>query len=98
MADEKENVVSAPAAKAPKGKVQGKLLQRHPAFENAVPGEIVEFDAKHLKSLDGVVDTHDDAIANPTITRDSEGNPTDLEFKKQIAAEKSKAAKNKKKE
>lgn len=69
-------------------KVKGKLLQRHPAFEGAIPGEVVEFDAKLLKSLDGVVDTHEDAVANPTIVRDEAGNPVDLEFQKQLAKQK----------
>jgi hypothetical protein len=95
MAEEKDNVSAAPAPKVVKGKIQGKLLQRHPAFEDAVPGEVVEFDAKHLKSFEGVVDTHEDAVANPTITRDSDGNVNDLELNKQLAAEKAKAAKKK---
>jgi hypothetical protein len=93
MADEKETSASDP--KVVKGKIQGKLLQRHPSFEDKVPGEIVEFDAKHRKSFEGVVDPHEDAVANPTVKRDSEDNPIDLELEKHLARERAKQTKPK---
>ena len=89
MADEK-----APAKK-PKSV---KILMRHPSHD-FVPGEVVELEEKHAKSLvsQGAADDHEEAVANPTIVRDGEGNVRDLELERQLAAEKSKSDKNKKK-
>lgn len=75
-----------------------KILMRHPSHE-FVPGEVVELDEKLAKSLvsQGAADDHPEAVDNPTIVRDDAGNVRDLELEKQIAAEKAKAEKNKKK-
>jgi hypothetical protein len=88
MADKKEN-----------GTIKVKILMRHPAHEH-IPGEVVELDSKLAKSLvsQSAADDHPEAIENPTVTRDREGNPIDLELEKHIAREKAKAAKGKKSE
>jgi hypothetical protein len=72
--------------------VKAKVLMRHPALEDAIPGEVIEIDEKLVKGLEGAIDTHEDAVANPTVVRDDAGNPVDLEFQKQLAKEAAKAA------
>jgi hypothetical protein len=81
------------------GTTKVKILLRHPAHEH-IPGEVVELDSKLAKSLVGqfAADDHEEAVANPTVKRDAEGNPIDLELEKHIAREKAKAAKGKKSE
>jgi hypothetical protein len=78
--------------------VKVKVLLRHSAHEG-MPGEVIELDAKTAKSLvdEGAVDPHEDAVANPTLVRDDAGNLVDLEFEKQLAREKVKAANSAKK-
>jgi hypothetical protein len=93
MADEKDQAQKA-ESKSKTTKV--KILMRHPAHEH-IPGEVVELDNKLAKSLvsQSAADDHEEAVANPTVKRDSEGNPIDLELEKHIAREKAKAAKKK---
>jgi len=96
MADEKDQKDQKETKK--KNTKSVKILMRHPSHE-FVPGEVVELEEKHAKSLvsQGAADDHEDAVANATIVRDDAGNVRDLELEKQIAAEKAKAEKNKKK-
>jgi hypothetical protein len=68
--------------------VKVKVLMRHPLLEDVVPGEVIELDDKLIKALDTAVDAHPDAVANPTVVRDGDGKPVDLELEKHLAREK----------